>query len=144
MGMPTISTGLCDHQELEHDGCDAAEVSGTACAFQALGEALDPDEGVEACGIDFVGRGDEHSVSALRLEELEVAGFIARVAGEILIWAELRGVHEDGRGRLVVVLDGRAHERKVPFVEVAHRGDEAERAVELAAPGAKLCDRAKD
>src|SRR6185295_3600893 len=53
------------------------------------------------------------------------------IAGEVLVRAKLKRVHEDAHGEPAVLAAGAAHQGEMSRVERAHRRDEADR---LAAP----------
>ena len=61
---------------------------------------------------------DEICARAFKL--CEVACFVARIAGEILVGAELGGVHENRDDDAVGGGEGLAHQRQVPHMKSAH------------------------
>ncbi len=75
-------------------------------------------------GIHLGGRRHEEEVDAGRLGESRVRRLVARVALEVLPFAELGRVDEDRGDDQVVLAARRIEERDVPGVERAHRGDE--------------------
>ncbi|MPN07473.1 hypothetical protein SDC9_154743 [bioreactor metagenome] len=50
--------------------------------------------------------------------------YVARVARQIFCRPELRGVYKDAHRHAVVFTRRRAYEACVPFVQIAHRGNE--------------------
>src|SRR5690606_41808206 len=87
---------------------------------------------------------DEEQVHALGGGDPRVALEVARVGVEVLALTELQRVDEHRHDDEVVVLPGGPHERRVALVQVAHRGDEPDRATRgpvLGQPVAQLADR---
>ncbi len=119
-------SGPDDVEELEADGCDAAEVSGAKLAFEAAPELADVDPGLVARRIHLLWRRREQEVDAGLLGERHVALLVARVAVEILSRAELGRIDEQARDDRVRFGSSRGEEREMPFVEGAHGRDEAD------------------
>ena len=111
-------------EQLQADGCDAAEVAGPVLALEQRAEPLDVDPGLEARRVDLLGRGDEEHVHARLFGELGIAILVARVALEVLALAELGRVDEQARDDGLVLAPRRLEQGEVPLVEGSHRGHE--------------------
>ena len=70
----------------------------------------------------------------------KVASLVARIALEVLVRGELRGVDEDGGNDETTLLASGFHQANVPGVEGAHRRDEADGLIALARGGDRLAD----
>jgi len=57
---------------------------------------------------------------------LTVARQVTRIAGEILVRAELQRIDEDAHGHALGELAGAVHEAQMALVQVAHGGNEAD------------------
>ena len=86
-------------------------------------------------------------MAAFRRQLGEIAGLIARIAGEILVRGELARVDEDRHERAVGQLAGAAHQRQMPGVQGAHGGNERDLEAVVAPLGnhaAQIGDAAHD
>ena len=127
--------GPDDLEQLEDDGRDAPEVAGSELALESRAELGDVHPGLEARRVHLLGPRDEHDVDvfdALILlgvspQELEVALLVARIRGEVLAVAELRGVHEEAQHDGVALDAGGVAEAQMALVERAHRRHEPDR-----------------
>ena len=63
-------------------------------------------------------------MAAFRRQLAKIAGFVARIAGEVLVRGELAGINEDGDDGALGQLTGAAHQRQVPGVQRPHGGNE--------------------
>ncbi len=118
--------GLDDVEELGDDGGYAAEVGGAGFPAEAFGEAVDIDIGGVIVGVDFTRRRLEDDIAAALPEQFVVAVEVPGVAIEVFSGAELSGINEDGDDQGVATVFNRVEEGQVPFMEVSHRGDEAD------------------
>ena len=94
-------------------------------SFEAAGELLDIDPGLEAGRVELGRVWSEEDVDAGFLGDLRIAFLVARVGREVLVGAELRRVDEEAGDDKVVFGPGRTEEREMALVEGAHGGYEA-------------------
>jgi hypothetical protein len=78
--------------------------------------------------IELLGLGMEDEGGALLIARAQVVVQRARICGQVLVGAELRGVHEDADDHECTFRLRPADDRPVAFVECAHRRDEADAA----------------
>ena len=112
-----------DVEQLQAHGRDAAEVIGTVCALGARALRIDP--GVEAGRIELFHRRRKQDVDARFPCDVRIACLVARIAVEVVVRAELRGVHEERHDGDVAFRTRCAEQRQVPVVERSHRRDES-------------------
>jgi hypothetical protein len=133
--------GLEDSEQFQDHGRHAAKMPGPALSLERRGYGSHVDRRLGAARVHLLDRGDEQQVAAGLGQQRLVALQVARIAGEILVWPELRRVHEQARRHAIVVRAGAAHEREVAFVQVAHRGHQTHAVGRGAAPPPHLGDR---
>ncbi len=86
-------------------------------------------------------------MAASRRELAEVAGFVARIAREVLVRGELAGIDEDRDERALGQLASAAHQRQVPGVQRPHGRNERDLVAVVAPLGddaAQIGDAADD
>ena len=91
-----------DLEELGDDGRHPAEVPGAARPLEAVGEPRHLDERARPLRVDLLGLGGEDDVHPFLREHLDVAGEVARVACQVFVRPELRGIDEDRHDHEVV------------------------------------------
>ena len=109
---------------------------GRDCAAEREADAFFIDPGGEARRVHFLGARGEDEIDAGFAAEAALAGEGARIAGEVFLGAELRGVHEDADGDGAAragELAGAGEEGEMAGVERTHGGDEDEGAGGIAA-----------
>jgi hypothetical protein len=118
-------TRLRAAEQLHHHGADAAKEARAEFAFQDVAKVMGRIHAIFLWLRIHVGfRGGEQHVDALALQLLDVVLQRAWIFVEVLVGAELQPVHEDRRHHGVTMLARQAHQRKVAFVQVAHRRHE--------------------
>ena len=120
---------LDDVEELGDDGGDTYEVARSRCTFMEVGDGAGVDLGVSVGAVHFLRGGGKDEGYTCTFEHGKVSVKVSGVGGEIFVGAELGRVDEDGSDNCVVLGGGSFDKSHVASVEVAHGGNEAERAV---------------
>ena len=128
--------GAGEVHELGDDGEHAVEVAGPGLALEDVAERAgrDPDARVAVLVDDVGGRGEDE-VDARGRADLQVGVEGARVAREVLAWAELQRVEEDRDDDVCGALASGADQGRVPVVQRAHGHDDGDVAVVEQAAG---------
>lgn len=95
-------------------------------AFQLAAEFRHVNDGCHWTRIHLRDFGREKNVDASFLQKRAVAGEVARIAGQILIGAELQRIDKDGNHRHVVFRLRRGNQREMTDMEETHRRYEAD------------------
>jgi hypothetical protein len=102
-------------------------VTGTGPALEEAGDLAPGHLHLgRAVRIHLVDTRREHDVDAAALEQVEIGVEIARVLREILVGAELGGVHEDRDDDRLAELGGTVDEGEVTLVQSAERRHECD------------------
>ena len=83
-----------DREQLEDDGCDAAEVPWPELALEDRAELRDLDPGLEALGVHLLEGRREHEVDAGLRGEREIVRLVTGIASEVGL-GELGRIHEE-------------------------------------------------
>ena len=118
-----------DREQLGDHRRDPVEVAGAARTAEAVGEPPDVDGGSRFLGVHLVHRGREEQVDAFGRCRGRIASLVTRVAGEILVRAELRRVHEERDDDEIALAAAARMERPVTRVERAHGRHQPDRLV---------------
>jgi len=129
--------GLHKVQKLQHHGAHAPEVHGARSSAQALGHLRHLHPGGVVRLVHGSGFGRENRVRAVRLSQRQIAGQVARVAVQVLVRSELRGVYEHAHHQLVGAGARVVDEAHVAVVQESHCGHQGD-ALALFAPLAAL------
>jgi hypothetical protein len=130
----------------DHRG-HAVHVAGSRRAAEAVGQRRNRDPGGKAVRIDLLDRRREQEVDTQGVELADVAGLVARIAGQIVRLVELFGIHEDRRDHPVALAARPAHQLQVPLVQRAHGRHDADALAGAAPAGdrpAQLGDAAQN
>src|SRR6266481_395328 len=118
---------LYDIEQLRHHGRDAAKMARAMVAAKSLGDFRRLDPGLQPRRKHHIGFRSEQYVDRNRAHQLAIALEVARIAGEILIWAKLRRVDEQRTREPRAEFAPLAHQREMSLVQKAHRGYECDR-----------------
>src|SRR6185312_4035869 len=110
-----------DMEELRHHRRHAAKVPRARSPIQPPAHAFHIDEGARAGRVHLLGRWREHQIHAFTLQSGAVGFKGSRILGEILIWAELGRVHENGDDNRSACRPGRTDQGQMPLMQCAHR-----------------------
>jgi hypothetical protein len=125
-------------EELAAHRRHAAEEVRAGLTLQALGGSGRNDAGGEALGIHQGAVRRPHEVAADRGELGKVAGFVARIAFEVLVRGELSGVDEDRHHGAPAARLRQPHQLQVALMQRPHGGHQGN-ALAGPAPGPHFC-----
>ncbi len=107
-------------QQLRHDGRDALEMAGAKTPAQALGKGSRIDRHGEARRIDFGNARRIKKIASGGGQFRRISLLVARIAREILAWAELRRIDEEARDHALGQLPRPRNECEMARVQRAH------------------------
>ena len=138
--------GLCGTQQLRHHGRHAVEMPRPYPAAQQIRQAAHPHEAGKARRIHGGDIGGVKQTAPCARELHGIAGFITRIAGKILVGAELLGIHEDRSDHDIGQCEAFRHQCQMASVQRAHgrhEGDTLARGLPGPHLGAQFCGRSQ-
>ncbi len=114
-------------EELADNRRHTVEMARTIGPAEIRADAFDRDRAGKAIRIHRVYGGRPQQGDAFGFQHRTVFDQLAGIGVQILAFAELGRVHENGYGHEVGMAFRLAHQRQVAFMQRAHSGDQSER-----------------
>ncbi len=111
-------------KQLQHHGCDAAEVPWTEFPAEMVGQAADVDAALERLRIDLNRRRREHDIDAKVAAQCHVGVNRPRIARQIVLIVELQRIDEDRNDDHAAVAARLSDQRGMSGMQGAHGGHE--------------------
>ena len=115
-----------DLKELEHDRCDAPEMTGPYLPLPSLSDSGRFDECRMVLGIHLLVGGCEDHIAPVRREQFQVVLERPGVFLKIFVRAELGRIDENGCDRHVALLLGPVDQGQMSFVQCPHGWNESD------------------